>query len=61
MSYSTETQEMRDAYDAWLDAIEARMPKPLEVIETRPGNCECGGDAVNAAFHSDWCPKHENT
>jgi hypothetical protein len=37
-----------EEYSAWL---KGRFPK----------TCECGGDAVKAAFHSDYCPKYENT
>lgn len=49
----------QDAVDAWLESIGQKQPKPLEIIETRPGHCECGGDAVQAVYHADYCPKFE--
>lgn len=48
-----------DAYDAWLESIGQKMPKPLEVIETRPGLCECGSTAAGSLRHSTWCPAFE--
>lgn len=49
----------QDVYDAWLESIGQKMPKPIEVIETRPGQCECGSTAAGSARHSQWCPAFE--
>lgn len=49
----------QDLYDEWLKAIGERQPKPLEVVETKPGRCECGSDAVGSRMHSQWCPAYE--
>lgn len=49
----------QDAYDAWLESIGQKTPKPLEVLETRPGQCECGSTAAGSSRHSLWCPAFE--
>lgn len=49
----------QDAYDAWLRSIGEKKPKPQEVIETRPGRCECGSEAAGSMRHSTWCPAFE--
>jgi hypothetical protein len=47
------------AYDAWLESIGQKAPKPQEIIETRPGRCECGSEAAGSSRHSTWCPAFE--
>jgi hypothetical protein len=49
-------------FEAWVQKYEREkrglpMPWPLEIIETRPGNCECGSDSVGSGRHLYYCPK----
>lgn len=49
----------QDLYDEWLESLGAKVPKPHEVIETRPGRCECGSEAVGSTRHATYCPAFE--
>ena len=49
----------QDLYDEWLRNIGLNTPKPQEVIETRPGRCECGSEAVGSSMHAPYCPAFE--
>ncbi len=51
-----------EEFESWVQKFEKAQrgaARPLEIIETRPGNCECGSDAAGSSRHSYYCPKFE--
>lgn len=49
-----------EEFEAWVRRVQA--DKITTVFhEDMLNTCECGGDAVKAVYHADYCPKYENT